>query len=182
MYPCVKHIPVGIRYLQSENVDDWLQGGSHALKGSLLSWLVEFDVQMMVTISISDEWKSILFHCGTDLTSNKSIIQSSHSSLLSYVLRFLTLLDLLTSEPSSLYSWLLEILPLASDSDLIALSLVTVISRSSSLQSQVFVEIQKLIEKKFTLESLQILACLLDEGQVSVSRVKSVCDVVLKEV
>ena len=76
----------------------------------------------------------------------------------------------------------MEILSLASDSSLIALSLITVLSRSSSLQSQVFVELQKSVEKQFNPESLQILACLMDEGHVSVSRVKSVCDTVLKEV
>ena len=46
----------------------------------------------------------------------------------------------------------------------------------------VFVELQKSVEKQFNPESLQILACLMDEGHVSVSRVKSVCDTVLKEV
>ena len=123
-----------------------------------------------------------VFFLAKSLITSKSITQSSHTSLLPFVLRFLTLLDLLTPEPSSLYHWLLEILPLASDSSLIALSLVTVLSRSSSLQSQVFVELQKSIEKQFNPESLQILACLMDEGHVSVSRVKSVCDTVLKEV
>ncbi len=61
MYPCVKHIPVGMRYLQSDDVGDWLQGGSRALKGWIIPWLVECEVEVTMTTHVSEEWESILY-------------------------------------------------------------------------------------------------------------------------
>lgn len=182
MYPCVKHIPLCLRFLQSDNMDDWIEGGPLSLKGWLTRWFSECEVNVIVETTVSEEWGPILSLFSFILIRSKSIIKSPHLTILPSLLRFLTSLDLLAPTPSSLYLWLLDILPLTSDSSLIALSLVAVLSRTPSLQNEVFVELQKSFEKQFNPEFLQILACLIDEGHVSVNRIRSVCDTVLKEV
>ena len=115
------------------------------------------------------------------IASDTLMKSNSHAVILPRLFKFLTLLSIASSSSSSFYSYLMTYLTNHSLHPTITLSLVAMILRDSSLQQQSFVFFQKQLEQHFSKQYIQILACIIAEGTISVNRVLEVCNSIEKE-
>ena len=115
------------------------------------------------------------------IRSDKLMKSNSHAVILPRLFKFLTLLAIASSSSSSLYNYLMTYLTNHSLHPTITLSLVAMILRDNSLQQQSFVFFQKQLEQHFSKQYIQMMACILAEGTISVNRVLEVCNSIEKE-
>ena len=117
----------------------------------------------------------------TFITSDTLMKSNAHAVILPRLFKFLTLLAIASSSSSSLYNYLMAYLTSHSLHPTIALSIVMMILHDNSLQQQSFVFFQKQLEQHFSKQYIQMLACIIAEGTISVNRVLEVCNSIEKE-